>query len=117
MAQRIPRGPGTEPGWTAPATDCPRGRPPAAQCVERPHATARSPPEESTILAGRDRDSGKMLAHPPRRVVHIRPLRKAASPGILVRYYRLSDIVVIDWVRFYPYDARTAVLPDAFGVE
>ena len=56
-------------------------------------------------------------AHPPHRVVHIRPLHKADSPGILVRYHRLSDVVVIDWVHFYPYDARTAILPDAFGVE
>ena len=55
-------------------------------------------------------------AHPPRRVVHIRPLRQAVSPGLLVRYYRLSDVAVIDWVRFYPFDDKAAVLPDAFGV-
>lgn len=54
--------------------------------------------------------------HPLRRVVHIRPLLNAASPGILVRYYRLSDVMVIDWVHFYPFDAATAVLPDAFDV-
>ena len=54
-------------------------------------------------------------AHPPRRVIHIRPLHKALSPGLLVRYY-LSDVVVIDWVHFYPFDDNAAVLPDAFGV-
>lgn len=52
--------------------------------------------------------------HPIRRVVHIRPLRKAGSPGLLVRYYLLTDIVVVDWVHFYPFDGETAVQPDAY---
>ena len=52
-------------------------------------------------------------SHPPRRVVHIPPVRQAGSPGLLVRYY-LSDIVVIDWVHFYPFDKGAAVSPDAY---
>ena len=55
-------------------------------------------------------------AQPPRRVVHIPPVRQAASPGILVRYYQLPTVVVIDWVRFYPFDDGAAVLPGAYQV-
>ena len=40
----------------------------------------------------------------------------AHPPGILVRYYQLPTVVVIDWVRFYPFDDGAAVLPGAYQV-
>ena len=69
----------------------------------------------------RDPECGKPVSEtdsqPPRRVVHIRPVHQAASPGLLVRYYRLPDVMVIDWVHFYPFDSGAAVSPDAYRVD
>ena len=55
-------------------------------------------------------------AYPQRWVVHFPPVRLANSPGLLVRYYRLKTMVVIDWVHFYPFDDGVAVHPDAYNV-
>ena len=66
-------------------------------------------PECGALVSGTD-------AHPPRRVVHILPVHQTSSPGLLVRYYRLPTMAVIDWVHFYPFDDGTAVLPDAYRV-
>ena len=50
-----------------------------------------------------------------RRVLNLPPNRVAKTPGLLVRYFQESqDIVVIDWVRFYPYDDSIAVYPSAY---
>ena len=66
-------------------------------------------PECGILVSGID-------AHPPRRVVHFPPVRQTSSPGLLVRYYPLPTMVVIDWVHFYPFDDGAAVLPDAYRV-
>lgn len=68
----------------------------------------------------RDPDCGTPVsqtnAHPPRRVVYMRPIKQAGSPGLLVRYYQLETIVVIEWVHFFPPDDEPSDIPDAYHV-
>ena len=66
-------------------------------------------PECGTLVSGTD-------AHPPRRVVHILPVHQTSSPGLLVRYYRLPTMAVIDWVHFYPFDDGNCCSPQRHTV-
>jgi len=38
------------------------------------------------------------------------------SPRLLVRYYVIEHMAVIDWIRFLPFQPDQAVSPDAFTV-
>lgn len=75
----------------------------------------------ATWRIAREPECGKPVtgtnAYPSRRVVHIQPLQEtSSSPGILIRYYRLPNLIVIDWVHFYPFNSETAVRPDAYSL-
>lgn len=52
--------------------------------------------------------------NPGRRVLKLAPNAVAKSPGILVRYFRDGHDLVVDWVKFLPFDEKTAVTPDAY---
>lgn len=81
------------------------------------HPLAEDMFESAKWRIAREPDCGTPVTDVPqsRFVVHILPNRDAETPGLLVRYYRESvDLVVVDWVRFYPYDDRLAVRPGAY---
>lgn len=53
---------------------------------------------------------------PPRLLLHIPPNATAKTPALLVRYYVIGPEVVVDWVKFLPFDPGQAVSPKAFTV-
>ena len=63
-------------------------------------------PDCGTPMAGIDES---------RRVLKLLPNRLGKTPGLLLRYRRVSqDLVSIEWVRYYPYDDTIAVVPAAY---
>ena len=91
-----------------------------SQEVER--ATQMHPLAESIFDAAkwriaREPDCGRPLEgiDELRRVLHLPPNRDARTPGLLVRYVQVSrDVISVEWVHFYPYDAGAAVSPAAY---
>lgn len=53
---------------------------------------------------------------PQRRLLRFRSTTTGELPEMLVRYYILENVAVVDWVRFLPFNPDQAVNPDAFTV-
>ena len=71
----------------------------------------------ATWRLARDRECGLQIEdkEPYRRIIKVNPIKGAKSPSLLVRYYILDeDSLIVDWVKFYPFDETKAVDPLAY---
>lgn len=74
--------------------------------------------EAAKDFVSRKPDVGEAVPNtdPVRRVVFLPPVRLGQRPGLLVRFRVEPNLVVVEWIRFYPYDEATAVMPDAYTI-
>lgn len=49
-----------------------------------------------------------------RRLMHMPSNATAKSPAMLVRYYVVEHMAVVDWIKFIPFNPNEAVSPDAY---
>jgi len=87
-------------------------------------ATTEDPLAEEVFEAAkwrlaRDPECGTKMPNvtPERWLLHLLPVAEAKSPGLLVRYYRVKEIIVVDWVKFYDHDEDAAIKPEAYSID
>lgn len=86
------------------------------------HATVHYPAAEEIFESvvwriARQPDCGVLLedASPFRRLVKTLSIRGANNPELLLRYYpEGEDALIVDWIKFSPYNEMNAVSPEAF---